>query len=290
MPATIATAVSLRRLLKYSMAPRIPKRRWKPLRGEMREKSGMIRSGTIRGAACATEATTPAHVRSAAVGQKNAKAAPATRAPSVKTSAPRSSRQPAGSSITPTRPERRACARPGMTKTSATSIAESEANIGASREKAICPRSMASWSRFSVGSSVLSSRSAGSLIQPSRRLFPRRGAEFDLVARRHAEDDLGDGLAGFRDVAGRSGRSGSEFAFDEPAPARRHRGQDGVAELGVGAAQRHDDDVDRGPVEEERPGALAELRQVVEAEQHRLERRGVLRPRLADRAHDVLGL
>ena len=73
-------------------------------------------------------------------------------------------RQPAGSSMRPTSAERRASARAGMTKISATRVADSEANSGASREKATSPRSTASWSRFSVGSSVLSSGSTSALI------------------------------------------------------------------------------------------------------------------------------
>jgi len=69
-------------------------------------------------------------------------------------SSPRSMRQPAGSSMTPTSAERRISARPGMTKISAISVADRDANSGASREKATSPRSVASCSRFSVGYSV----------------------------------------------------------------------------------------------------------------------------------------
>ena len=77
-------------------------------------------------------------------------------------------------------------------------------------EKATSPRSTASCSRFSVGSSVLSfgidvaaHRSpANRFLQPHPNLsgFCRRAAKLDLIAARHAEHDVGDGLARLGDV------------------------------------------------------------------------------------------
>ena len=166
--ATAITAASLMRLFRNSVQPRAPNTRLRPLRSEMREASGRILSGTMRGGLWATEARTPAAVRRMTVGRR--KRTPAsTRGPArASTSSPRRMRQPAGSSMRPTSAEKRPSARAGMTKMRATRVADSEANSGASREKATSPRSTASWSRFSVGSSVLSSGSTSSLIAHSR--------------------------------------------------------------------------------------------------------------------------
>src|ERR1700748_2918502 len=101
-----------------------------------------------------------------------------------------------------------------MTNMSTRRVADSEANSGASRENATSPRSTASWSRFSVGSSVLSSGSTSPLIAHLRRSkgfrqpsnLSRLGlgtAKLDLIAARHAEHDFDNGLARLGNVPGR---------------------------------------------------------------------------------------
>ena len=58
-PTTIATALSFSRLLRNSVQPRGPNVLTKPLRIDRREKSGMIRVSTIRGAFCKSGPATP---------------------------------------------------------------------------------------------------------------------------------------------------------------------------------------------------------------------------------------
>jgi hypothetical protein len=73
----------------------------------MREASGKILSGTLRGVVCATETRTPATVRRITVGIRKRVAA-LTRGPArARTSSPRSIRHPAGSSMRPTSAVRR---------------------------------------------------------------------------------------------------------------------------------------------------------------------------------------
>src|SRR5580698_9612139 len=68
--ATAITAVSLMMLFRNSVQPRAPNTRLRPLRSEMREASGKILSGTMRGGLWATEARTPAAVRRTAFGAR----------------------------------------------------------------------------------------------------------------------------------------------------------------------------------------------------------------------------
>src|ERR1700734_2681284 len=132
--ATAITAASLIRLFKNSVQPRAPNTRLRPLRNEMREASGKILSGTMRGVLCAREARTPATVRRIIVGKRKCVLASTSGPARARTSSPRSIRQPAGSSMRPMSAVRRASARVGMTNMSITRAADNEAKSGASRE------------------------------------------------------------------------------------------------------------------------------------------------------------
>ena len=201
----------------------------------MREASGIMRWGAMRGVPWATEARTPAAVRRITVGRRKRALAITTGPARARTSSPRSIRQPAGSSMTPTRAERRVSARPGMTNISATRIAPRDANSGASREKATSPRSIASWSRFSVGSSVLSSGSTSPLMAYTRLRRRPKGiaSELTRVCRPRGRQARFHCCSPFqarcrrwpcepwRLLAG-GGSAGIELAFDEAAAARGH--------------------------------------------------------------------
>src|SRR6202034_269216 len=138
--------------------------------------------------------------------------------------------------------------------------ADSDAKRGASREKATSPRSTASCSRFSVGSSVLSSGSTSALIahqptllRPHQNLsgFYWRAAKLDLIAARHAEHDVGDGLARLGDVPRRRIPAGTELAFDQTTSARGHGREHSIAEVRLRPPERHDDNIDRRAVEQQ---------------------------------------
>ena len=189
-----------------------------------------------------------------------------------------------------------------MTKISATSVADSDANSGASREKATSPRSIASCSRFSVGSSVLSSGSTSALMaQLHPRRFQARRSELTPLRRagRQARSRCGSPCrarcrrwpcAPLRLPA--AGAKAPELS----SPSTRRRPREGIDDRTV---SRNSVSVPRRAMTtmsiEARSNSSArarsrQSRQIVEGKQHRLDNGRVLRADLLERAHGVLRL
>ena len=227
-----------------------------------------------------------------------------TRGPaSARTSSPRSMRQPAGSSMRPTSAVRRASACLGMTNTSTTRVADSEANSGASREKATSPRSTASWSRFSVGSSVLSSGSTSPLIaylrlsptvfaKPPQAQAASAGGPPSSISLRLAMPSTMSAMA----LRALAMSRGGAFAPELSSPSTRRRPRDGMDDRTV---SRKSASVPLSAMttmsiearsNKKRPSAFGQSRQIVEREQHRFHNCRVFRTGLFERPHGVFRL
>ena len=214
-----STAAALIRLLPNSTSPRAPNTRRRPARGEMREKSGMMRSGTMRGAAWATEATTPASASSATTGQRKSAGGGGERAGQRQRVL--AARDPPAGGVVEDSDQ------PGEQRGGAARDDEDERDQGRRQRgeqrrlarkrdlRLFRPRRAAA-SRSAPRSCPRDRRRRssahrlhGSPAWPSGRATPprpRRRGELDLVARRHAEDDVGDRLARLGDLPRRAPR------------------------------------------------------------------------------------
>src|SRR6266702_5020912 len=289
---TTVTETSLKSDLANSTSPCVPKIRLQPCIGEIRERSGMMRSSTRRGAFCSSDAASPNTAMMTTNGTRNRSASSPTTLRRFCASAPVLRGKPSGSSRKLFRVGVNCCAPWPIRNAWITISAAIDAKTEASRETGILPCSSASRTFFSVGSSVLLSWSDDSAMPVQRsaedQLILLLGVELDFTLLREVEREVGDHAACFQHVALVRRFADGQLVLDHATDARGDRGQDQLAEVLVGPLQGDDDAIGRHLIEDHGARLRRQIDHVVEGEQQFLQHLRRLRPLLRQAFQHVL--